>query len=81
MPLDIIKSAGKMSAAYVDVGVILASISRPIDAATKPVVIRGLGPIFGSNCEATPAKTITPAENGKNAKPDFNDEYCKKLCR
>jgi hypothetical protein len=56
---------------YAVSGVMRVSRSNPIPAKIKPGTISGLGPTFGSNCDATPAKMMIPAVNGKNAKPDF----------
>jgi hypothetical protein len=50
------------------------SISKPMAAATNPGTINRFGPTFGNNCEAMPAKTMIPAVNGKNAKPDLSGE-------
>ena len=44
-------------------------------AINRPVSINGRAPTFGSKVEATPAKVMTPTENGKKAKPDFNALY------
>jgi hypothetical protein len=41
---------------------------------TKPGTISGRGPNFGNNWDAIPAKTMIPAVNGKNAKPDLSGE-------
>ena len=55
--------------------------SKPEPAAIKPGTINARGPNLGSSCEATPAKTIIPAVNGRKAKPDFNGLYPKTTCR
>ena len=74
-------SAGRMCAAYVDVGVICERSSKPIAPMSKPVSINGRGPIFGISVDETPANAITPNEKGKKAKPDFNGEYPSTRCK
>ena len=71
IPLDIIKSDGKTCVVYEVSGVIRVIISKPRLAASNPGTINGFGPTFGSSVDAIPAKTMMPAVNGRNAKPDF----------
>jgi hypothetical protein len=66
------RSDGTTWVAYEVSGVILVRRRRPIPAAIRPGTINGLGPNLGKSCDATPAKMMIPAVNGKNAKPDFS---------
>jgi len=56
--------AGSTCVVYEVSGVIRAIMSIPTLAATRPGTINGFGPI--------PAKTMIPAVNGRNAKPERN---------
>ncbi|CAB5013680.1 unannotated protein [freshwater metagenome] len=67
-----INSAGRTWPAYDVSGVIFDKNKSPNPAAINPGIIRGFGPNFGSNWDAIPAKTMMPAVNGKNAKPDLS---------
>ena len=39
---------------------------------SMPTAATGRTPIFGANCEASPAETMIPAVKGRNASPAFN---------
>jgi hypothetical protein len=75
------RSEGRTCVTYEVSGVIVVSIKRPIPAKTRPGTINGFGPNFGKSCDATPAKTMIPAVNGKNAKPDLRGEYPRTIWR
>jgi hypothetical protein len=67
-----IKSDGTTCVRYEVSGVMRVSNKSPIPAKIRPGTMSGLGPTFGKSCEATPAKMMIPAVNGKNAKPDLS---------
>ena len=56
------------------------SSSIPMVARVSPGTIRGRGPTLGSRLLANPAVRMTPAENGRNAKPAFSGENPRIVC-
>jgi hypothetical protein len=70
-----ISKDGNTCVVYEVSGVIRVISNRPRLAASNPGTINGLGPTFGSKVDAIPAKTMIPAVNGRNAKPDFSGLY------
>src|SRR5438067_222264 len=51
------------------------SMSMPTMAMTIPGIMSGRGPTLGSSWATTPAATMMPPLNGRNAKPDLSGLY------
>src|SRR5262245_28059888 len=72
MPSDVTISAGRTSATYVPSTGSRTSRSIPIAETSIPSAATGRTPNRGANCEARPAESITPAVNGRIARPASN---------
>ena len=71
-PTLISSSGGSTCDQYAVSGVIRTRRSIATTDMAMPTTINGLGPILGSSCATTPAATMIPPLNGRNAKPAFN---------
>jgi hypothetical protein len=72
MPSDESRSEGSTCAAYEPCTGSWVSSASPAAASSIPTAATGRIPIRGASCEASPAEIITPALNGRKARPAFS---------
>src|SRR5262245_15755709 len=72
IPREVTTSAGRTSATYVPSTGSRTSRSIPSAETSIPSAATGRTPTRGANCEARPAESITPAVNGRIARPAFS---------
>src|SRR5262249_10426209 len=72
IPSDESRIEGRTSAAYDPCTGSCVSSRRPAVVSSIPAAATGRTPIRGANAEANPAETMSPAVNGRNARPAFS---------